>query len=94
MKTIEMGEATASLRDYARRARRETLVVTLRGKPIAALTPIGPHTDLENLAVSSDPGFRALIARSRRRHPAGTGLTTAEVRGKLAGRRRARKSIR
>ena len=95
MKTIEMAEATASLRDYARAARRETLVVTVKGKPVAALTPIGPHTDLENLAVSNDPQFRALIERSRRRYPAGSGLTTAEVRRKLqAGRRKVRRSSR
>jgi hypothetical protein len=58
-------------------------VVTLRGKPVAVLTPIGPDTDLENLAVANDRGFRALIRRSRRRHPPGSGLTTAEVRRKL-----------
>jgi hypothetical protein len=39
--------------------------VTIKGKPVAVLTPIGPHTDLENLAVSDDPQFRALIQRSR-----------------------------
>jgi antitoxin (DNA-binding transcriptional repressor) of toxin-antitoxin stability system len=88
MKTIEMADATAPLRQYARAARRETLVVTLKGKPVAALTPIGPHTDLENLAVSNDPQFRALIQRSRRRHPAGSGLTTAQVRSKLQRLRR------
>jgi prevent-host-death family protein len=91
MKTIEMAEATASLRDYARAARRETLVVTVKGKPVAALTPIGPHTDLENLAVSNDPQFRALIERSRRRYPAGSGLTTAEVRRKLQAGRTSRR---
>lgn len=88
MKTIEMADATAPLQRYVRAARRETLVVTLKGKPVAALTPIGPHTDLENLAVSGDPQFRALIRRSRRRHPAGSGLTTAAVGRKLQRLRR------
>jgi hypothetical protein len=55
---------------------------------VAALTPIGSQTDLENLAVSNDPEFRALIERSRRLYPAGSGLTTAEVRRKLRGARR------
>lgn len=94
MKTIEMAEATAPLQKYARDARREALVVTVNGKPVAILTAVGPKSDLENLTVSSDPQFRALIARSRRRHPAGTGLTTAEVRRKLQGRRPARRSTR
>jgi antitoxin (DNA-binding transcriptional repressor) of toxin-antitoxin stability system len=62
--------------------------VTRKGRPVAALTPIGSQTDLENLAVSNDPEFRALIERSRRLYPAGSGLTTAEVRRKLRGTRR------
>jgi hypothetical protein len=94
MKTIEMSEATAPLQEYARNARRESLVVTLKGKPVAVLTAVGSQSDLENLAVSSDPQFRALIERSRRRHPAGTGLTTEEVRRKLRARRAARRSTR
>jgi antitoxin (DNA-binding transcriptional repressor) of toxin-antitoxin stability system len=87
MKTIEMAEATAPLADYARGNRKETLIITRRGRPIAALTPIGPRTDPENITVSNSREFRALIARSRRAHPPGTGLTTAEVRRTLATRR-------
>jgi prevent-host-death family protein len=95
MKTIEMTEATEALSKYATEVRRETLVVTRKGRPVAALTPIGPQTDWENLVVSNDPEFRALIERSRQLHPAGSGLTTAQVRRKLrsglrAGRRSAR----
>jgi hypothetical protein len=44
-------------------------------------------TDLENLKVSNDHRFKALIAESRRTNPPGTGLTTAQVRRALAGRR-------
>ena len=29
--------------------------MTIKGKPVAVLTPIGPQTDLENVAVSNDP---------------------------------------
>jgi prevent-host-death family protein len=88
VKTVEMSEATASLGEYARKARRHSLVVTRRGKPIAALLPLPPGTDLENLTVSVDPRFVAMIERSRFRCPAGTGLSTAEVRQLLAARRR------
>lgn len=89
MEAIEMADATESLSMYARKARLEPLIVTLNGKPVAALTPIGSETDLENLAVSNDPGFKALIARSRRLYPAGTRLSTAEVRRRLGlGRRK------
>ena len=90
MKTVELSEATASLSDYAKKVRTETIVVTLRGKPLAALTPIGKHTDLENLIVSNDPEFRALIERSRSLYKPGTGLTTEEVRQRLVAKRSAR----
>ncbi len=54
---------------------------------MAALTSIGSQTDLDNLAVSNDPEFRALIERSRRLYPAGSGLTTAEVQRRLRSER-------
>ena len=92
MRTIEMDDATDSLSAYARKIGRQPLIVTLRGRPVAALTPIGPHTDLENLVVSNDRRFRALIERSRRLYPSGSGVDAAEVRRRLAspagGRRR------
>jgi antitoxin (DNA-binding transcriptional repressor) of toxin-antitoxin stability system len=84
MKTIELEEATDSLSAYAKRFRRQPLIVTLKGRPMAALTPIGPRTDLENLAVANDPRFRALIERSRRLYPGGSGIAAAEVRRSLA----------
>ena len=88
MKTLEVADATASLAEYARRNRRETLVLTRRGRAYAALMPISTPTDLENLRVSSSPEFQALIAESRRVNPPGTGLSTEEVRRALASRRR------
>ncbi len=91
MKTVEFAEATASLSDYARGVRRETVVVMRKGKPIATLMAVGPHTDLENLTVTTDPRFMAMIERSRRLHPAGTGFTTDEVRRYLAARRKAQR---
>jgi hypothetical protein len=58
----------------------------------AVATKIGSQTDLENILVSNDPGFKALIERSRRLHPPGTGLTSDEVRKRLAiPRRKARR---
>jgi prevent-host-death family protein len=90
MKTLEMAEATASLAEYARANRRQTLVLTRRGRPFAALVPIATPTDLENLTVSASPEFQALIAESRRVNPPGTGRSTEEVRRALA-RRRARR---
>jgi prevent-host-death family protein len=88
VRTIEMSEATASLGEYARKTRRHSVIVTRRGKPIAALMPLMANTDIENLTVTTDPRFMAMIERSRRLHPAGTGLSTEEVRERLAARRK------
>jgi prevent-host-death family protein len=97
MKTVELSETTDSLSDYVKKARNETIVVTVKGKPMVALTAIGRYTDLENLIVSSDPAFRELIERSRVLYPAGSGLSTEEVRRQLGlsrkrGRKRTRRS--
>jgi prevent-host-death family protein len=83
MKTVEMADAAASLSDFVREALLEPIVVTQNGKPVAALTAIDAPTDLENLIVSSDPAFRALIERSRALNTPGTGLSTNEVRRRL-----------
>ncbi len=93
MKTIDVAEATASLGTYARRSRREPVIVTHRGKPYAALTPL-THTDWENLAVSHNPKFQALIERSRASCPPGSGISSDEMRRRLGietGRVKARK---
>ena len=90
MKTIEVADATAPLADYARRNRRQPLLLMRRGRPYAALFPISTPTDLENLRVSGSPAFQALMVQSRRESPPGTGLTTEEVRRALAERRTAR----
>ena len=87
MKTIDIVEATAPLAQYARANRRQTLVVTRRGRPIAALMPISSPADIESFKVSHSPKFQALIAESRRVNPPGTGLSTEQVRRELAPRR-------
>jgi prevent-host-death family protein len=87
MKTVDIAEATAPLAEYARANRRETLVVTRRGRPIAALMPISTPADVESFRVRNTPKFQALIAESRRVNPPGTGLSTEQVRRALAPRR-------
>jgi prevent-host-death family protein len=87
MKTIDIAEATAPLARYARANRRHTLVVTRRGRPIAALMPISTPADAESFKVGSSPRFQALIAESRRVNRPGTGLSTEQVRRTLTPRR-------
>ena len=89
MKTIEMADAVDSLSDYARKARREPYVVTVKGKPVVALMPVPANTDMENLAVTTHPKFQAIMARSQARYEAEGGLSTEEMRKRLAARRKA-----
>jgi len=80
MKAIELSEATGTLSDYAKQGRKDTLVVTRRGKPLAAVVPIEDVEDWEDLVVGSHPDFVALIERSRRLYKPGTGIPLEEMR--------------
>ena len=91
MKTLEMSEATARLSEYARAARREPLLITLKGKPYVTLAAAGPRTDLENLTVTTHPKFLAMMQRSERRWREEGGLTSDQVREQLGIKRRAAK---
>jgi prevent-host-death family protein len=94
LKTVELSEATAPLSDYARKIRKETVIVTRRGKPAAALMPVDVHTDLENLVVTTHPTFRSIIERSDARYRPEGGLSTGEVRARLTAQRKARRKSR
>jgi hypothetical protein len=86
MKTIDVADATGTLSEYAAKGLREAVVVTRRGKPLLAVTPIRSG-DWESIALASNPRFQAIIERSRKsRKP---GLSTEEVRRRLGLRRRA-----
>ena len=47
MKTLEMARATAALAEYARNVNREPAILTVRGKPIAALVSV-ENADFNN----------------------------------------------
>lgn len=82
MKKLELAKATAPLAKYALDVRKEPVVLTERGKPVAALVAI-ENADLETVILSSHPKFLALIERSRARHEAKGGISTAEMRHRL-----------
>lgn len=90
MKRVEMRDATHPLAEYARELHDEALVVTDEGRPVAALFPVA-NADVETVGLSTNRRFLEIIERSRARHEAEGGLTTAEVRRRLQGSR-ARKS--
>jgi len=82
MKTLEMVEATAPLAEYARDVRKEPVILTIGGRPVAALVPI-ENADLETVALSTHPQFLALIERSRARQKAEGGISSTEMRRRL-----------
>ena len=89
MKTLEMAKATAPLADYARKVTSEPVIVTVDGKPVAALVSI-ENADLETATLSTNPQFLALIERSRARHKAEGGVSSVEMRRRLRPKRTAR----
>lgn len=80
MKAIELSDATGTLSDYAKARRKDTLVLTRRGKPVAAVVPVEDVDDWQDLVVRSHPDFVALIERSRRPSKPGTGIPLEEMR--------------
>jgi len=82
MKTLEISRATSSLAAYTRKVKREPVVVTRNGKPVAALVSI-PNADMETVSLSNNPGFLALIERSRARQRTTGGISPKEMRKRL-----------
>ena len=82
MKTLEMTKATAPLAEYAGEVRKEPVIVTRNGKPVAALVSV-ENADLETVALSVEPQFLALIERSRARQKAEGGIPSPGMRRRL-----------
>ncbi len=82
MKTVDVAKATASLADYAKEAKRGPVIVTSRGKPVAALVAI-EDGDIEAVSLSTNPTFLTILKRSRARLEKEGGIPIEEVRRKL-----------
>lgn len=93
MMRVELQDATDSLSEYTRKARKGPVLVTRHGKPVALLRAL-TEDEWENFAVSTDPGFVAMIERSRARHKPGTGIPLAEVMRKHGVKPRASRQTR
>jgi prevent-host-death family protein len=89
MKTLEMAKATAPLAEYARDVSREPVILTVRGKPVAALVSV-ENADLETITLGTRPQFIALIERSRARQRAEGGISSEEMRRRLGVRKTTR----
>ena len=93
MKAVEIADATRSISDYAKAARRGPVILTRRGRPVAAVVALDGQ-DWEDLKVSTSPEFAAIIARSEARYRAEGGVSLASLRAPRTRRRAARKSRR
>lgn len=86
MKTLELEKATAPLADYARHIGKEPVVLTSKGKPVAALVLIR-NADLETMTLSTHPTFLKLIEQSRAHHKVQGGVSSQEMRRRLRANR-------
>ena len=82
MRTLEIVKATAPLAEYAQNVSQEPVILTLDGKPVAALVSI-ENVDWETVTLSTHPKFLALIEQSRARQKAEGGISSAEMRRRL-----------
>lgn len=78
MMRVELADATDSLSEYTRKARKEPVVVTRHGKPVAMLHSL-TEDEWEDFVVSTDARFIAMIERSRARYKPGTGIPLDEI---------------
>ena len=83
MRTVEMSEASRSLREYAQEAVDEPIVILSGGQPAAVLLSL-VNADLESISLSLNPEFMAIINESRRRHEREGGISSAEMRRRLS----------
>jgi len=90
MRIIEQVDAKAPLAEYTAEVDKEPVIVTSKGKPIAALVSI-ENVDLETVSLSTNPKFLELIERSRARQRAEGGISSEEIRRRL-GVRKAKKA--
>jgi len=82
MKRLKIQDATASLADYVRDVDKEPVIVSRKGRPVAALVSI-ENADWETTSLSTNPRFLALIERSRKRQESDGGISSVEMRGRL-----------
>jgi antitoxin (DNA-binding transcriptional repressor) of toxin-antitoxin stability system len=82
MKTVELSKATLPLSDYTKGIKKEPVIITKEGRPVAALVSI-PNADIEMVSLSNNPRFIALIERSRARQKSEGGISSEEMRRRL-----------
>ena len=82
MKTLDVTESTASLAQCIRGVKKRPIILTRKGKPVAAIVSI-EDADWETMSLSMNPKFVALIEQSRAQLRTEGGIPSAEVRRRL-----------
>ena len=85
MKIVEVSKATLPLSDYTKGVKKEPVIITKEGRPVAALVSI-TNSDIETVSLSNNPRFIALIERSRARQKSEGGISSEEMRRRLLER--------
>lgn len=83
MKQLDCTDDAVSLRDAVHSLGREPAAVLQNGRPVAVLLPV-EGADLETVALSLNPQFLAILARSAARQTAEGGVSGEEMRSRLA----------
>jgi hypothetical protein len=92
VKTVEISRATGTLAEYSERTAGDPLIVTRKGKPIAALFSLPEGVDMESLSLATNPDFIALLERSRESLRQQGGISSEEMRRRV-GTMNKRKSL-
>ena len=84
MKIVTTYEAKNAFPQVLKLSRRDVVIVTNRGKPVAAIEGFESEDDVEDYLLERSPKFWAMIRRARR----GKSVSLDEVRKQLAGSQR------
>lgn len=77
-----MAQATAPLAEYGQDLYKEPMILTVNGRPVAALVSI-ENADIETVTLSTHPQFLALVERARVRQKVEGGISATEMRQRL-----------
>ena len=87
MKSVELKNANAALREYAADLSQGPVVLTRGGKAVAVLVRIR-QADLESFLAAESPIFKRIVERSRASYRRSGGLTRAQMEKRLEKNRR------
>ena len=92
MKVINLDQEPQSLARLLRLAKRQAVVLTRKGKPLAALVDVTGE-DLETLSLRTNAEFQSYLQQCRGRHQREGGMRLEDVRTHYGLPPRARRAV-